>query len=55
MSGKKKLMMVLLILVLIGSVAGGLSWNLKNYVLVGMQFYPRNARQMDLREETLSV
>ena len=55
MSGKKKLLMVLLILVLLGSVAAGISWNLKNYVLVGLQFYPRQAQEMDLREEDISV
>lgn len=55
MSGKKKLLMVLLILVLLASVAAGLLWNLENYVLVGMRFYPRQARQMDLREEEISV
>ena len=55
MSGKKKLLMVLLIPVLLGSVAAGISWNLKNYVLVGLQFYPRQAQEMDLREEDISV
>lgn len=55
MSGKKKLLMLLLILVLLGSVAAGLSWNLRNFVLVGLQFYPREARELDLRDEDISV
>lgn len=55
MSGKKKLLMVLLILVLLVCVAAGISWNLENYVLVGMQFYPRETQRLDLREEAISV
>ena len=47
--------MVLLILVLLGSVAAGLFWNLKHYVLVEMQFYPRDAKQLDLRGEEISL
>lgn len=55
MSGKKILFMVLLILVLLGSVASGLYWNLQNYVLVDLQFYPRNEQQLDLRGQNISV
>ena len=47
--------MILLILVLLGSVAAGLSWNLENYVLVELQFYPRAAQQLDLRDKDISV
>lgn len=54
-SGKKILFMVLLILVLVGSVVSGLYWNLQNYVLVDLQFYPRNEQQLDLRGQDISV
>ena len=55
MSGKKKLLIVLLVLVLLGSVAAGLHWNLENYVLVDMKLYPKAAQQLDLRGEEISI
>lgn len=55
MSGKKKLLIALLALTLLGSVAAGLYWNLENYVLVDMEFYPKAAQQLDLRSEEMSV
>ena len=54
MSGKKKLLMALLVLVLLGSVAAGLCWNLENYVLVELKLYPKT-QQLDLRGEEISV
>ena len=54
-NGKKIFLMVMLILLLIGAVGAGLYWNLENYVLVDMKMYPRNARQLDLRGEDISV
>ena len=55
MNGKKIFLMVMLILLLIGAVGAGLYWNQENYVLVDMKMYPRNARQLDLRGEDVSV
>ena len=55
MSGKKKVLMILLVLVLLGSVGSGLYWNMQNYVLVDMQFYPRNEQQLDLRGQDIST
>lgn len=55
MSGKKKVLMVLVILLLLGSVAAGLVWNLTHYVAVDFRFYPRDAKILDLRGETISV
>jgi len=55
MNGKKTLLMILLVLVLMGSVVAGLYWNQQNYVLVELNFYPRHAQQLDLRGENISV
>ena len=55
MSKKKILLMVLLILVLLLSVGSGILWNLRNYVLVEFQFYPRGVQQLDLRDQKLTL
>ena len=55
MNRKKILLMVLLILVLLGAVVSGVLWHMRNYVLVDFQFYPRNVRQLDLRDQEISV
>ena len=55
MSRKKILLMVLLILVLLGSVAAGVCWNLTHYVLVDLRFYPQGARQLNLRGQDIAV
>ena len=52
---KKNFLMVLLILLLFVSVAAGVFWHMRHYVLVDMQFYPRGARSMDLRENEISI
>ena len=55
MNRKKILLMVLLILVLLGAVVSGVLWHMRNYVLVDFQFYPRNVRQLDLRDQEISI
>ena len=55
MSGKKILLMILLVLVIIASVVLGICWNLRHYVLVGFQFYPKGVQQMDLRDREITV
>ena len=51
----KTLLMILLILVVLGSVASGVCWNLRHYALVEFQFYPKGAQQLDLRGRDISV
>ncbi|MBQ1170906.1 MAG: hypothetical protein IIX49_08765, partial [Oscillospiraceae bacterium] len=55
MSGKKKLLMALLILVVLLSAILGLRWGWRNYILVDRQFYPKGAQQLDLREQEISI
>lgn len=55
MNGKKKLLMALLVLVLFGTVAAGVCWNLQNYVFVDLRFYPKGAQQLDLRGQNITV
>lgn len=55
MSGKKKVLMALLILLLISAVAGGLVWHMSHYVMVDFRFYPRDVRVLELRGQEISV
>ena len=55
MSKKKTLLMVLLILVLLLSVVLGVFWNLQHYVMVEFRFYPKNVRQLDLRDREITA
>ena len=55
MSGKKKVLMVLIILLLFTAVAAGLVWHMTHYVMVDFQFYPRDARTLDLRGEEITI
>ena len=55
MSIKKKLLIALLALVLLGAVAAGLCWNFQHYILAEGKFYPRTAQQLDLRGEDVTV
>lgn len=55
MSGKKKILMVLLIALLAAAIGAGIVWNLNHYVLVDFRFYPRNEERLDLREESISA
>lgn len=55
MSRKKILVVFVLLVTILVSVAGGLVWHMQNYVLVGVTFYPRDEKILDLREEKVSV
>lgn len=55
MSGKKILLAVLLVLVLLGSVAAGMYWSFRHFVVVDFRFYPREAQTLDLRGESITV
>ena len=55
MSGRKKLLMVLIILLLFAAVGAGLAWHMTHYTMVDLRFYPKNARSLDLRGENISV
>lgn len=55
MSGKKKVLMALIVLLLIGTVAAGVVWNLTHYVMVEFRFYPKDAQYLDLRDREISV
>lgn len=55
MNGKKILLAVLMFVLLFALVTAGVAWSLTHYVMVDMKFYPRNARELDLRQETLSL
>lgn len=55
MRGFKKLLMLLLILVLFGSVFAGMMWHTRHYVMIDFQFYPKNAQILDLRGQEISV
>ena len=55
MSKKKKLLMVLLVLAVFLSVALGVRWHLRHYVIVELQLYPKDAQQLDLREQDISI
>ena len=55
MSGKKILLAVLVCVLLFVLVAAGVVWSMTHYVIVDMKFYPRNAEELDLRQESLSL
>lgn len=55
LSGVKKTLMVLLILVLVASIAAGVIWHLYHYVMVDFIFYPRQAQSLDLRGQDISI
>ena len=54
--GKKKLfLMALLMLVMLVSIAFGLFWQLRHYVLVDFQLYPKASRHLDLRDQEITL
>ncbi len=55
MSGKKMVFVVLLGITLIAAVAAGVFWNQAHYVMVDWTLYPRDAKELDLRQERISV
>lgn len=54
MSRKKILLMVLLVSLVLLSTVSGVIWNLRHYVMVDFQFYPRDVQQLDLRDQEIS-
>ena len=54
MGWKKKLLTALLGMMLAATVAAGIHWNMENFVLVELHFYPRNEETLDLRGEKIS-
>lgn len=55
MSWKKKFLVALLMLTVLLAAALGMAWHMRHYVLVGLDFYPKDARQLDLRDQEISV
>lgn len=55
MNGKKKLLAILLGLLVAVTVAAGIKWNVENFVLVDLHFYPKNEKVLDLRQEKIPV
>lgn len=53
MSGKKKLLIVLVVLLTIA--VAGLIWMLASYHVVGFRLYPKNAAVLDLRGQEISI
>lgn len=54
-SGKKKLLIALLMVVMLASVAAGLVWHNEHYQMVDFRFYPKNAQLLDIRDQDVSV
>ena len=55
MGGKKIFLAVLIIALVFGSVIAGLSWHMDHYVLVDLEFYPKDAQVLDLRGQDITV
>jgi len=52
---KKTILMVLLALAVLLAALLGIFWHMRNFVLVDMEFYPRGARQLDLRDQEITI
>lgn len=55
MSVKKKILVILLLALIMVSTLIGIVWSFQHYRLIGSRFYPRNAEELDLREEQISI
>ncbi len=55
MSIKKKLLMALVILIMVGSLAAGVVWHLTHHYLIDFRIYPKDAQMLDLRQEQIDV
>ena len=55
MNTKKKLLIVLILVLILGSVIAGFVWHSENYHVVDFRSYPKNTLKLDLREEEISV
>lgn len=51
----KKLLAVLLLFILLGTVAAGIYWHTQNYMMVDFKFYPKKAEMLDLRDQEITV
>ena len=51
----KKVLIVALLAVILGAGAGGVYWHHQHYLWIDARRYSRNAQQLDLREEKLSI
>ena len=51
----KKLLAVLLLFLLLGTVAAGIYWHTQNYMMVDFRFYPKHAQTLDLRDRDITV
>jgi hypothetical protein len=54
-SGRKKVLVVLLCLAIMASVGLGLIWHKQHYVIVDFLLYPRDAQTLDLLGQAISV
>ena len=55
MSGKKKALMVLIVVLLFGAVAAGIVWHMTHYIMIDFKFYPKDAQVLDLRGQEITV
>lgn len=55
MSRKKYFVAVLLAFLIFGIIVLGLFWHMRSYVLVDLNFYPKHAQKLDLRDEEISI
>ena len=55
MNGKKIVLMILICILLLSSVVAGVLWHMDHYVMVDFVFYSKDSRELDLREENISV
>lgn len=54
MSGKKKFLVAGLLVLMLAATLMGIVWNLNHYVLVNFKFYPKDARTLNLRGESIT-
>ena len=55
MSGKKKILVFLLCLLILAATLLGLMWHMRHYEMIVLKFYPKDAQTLDLRGETIRV
>lgn len=55
MSGKKKILMAVLLVLMLAATAVGLVWHMNHYVMIDFQFYPKDAEVLDLRDEDIGI
>ena len=55
MNTKKKILILLIFLLLVGSVAAGVVWNMQHYAMVDFTLYPRDLQILDLRDQEISI